>query len=290
MPHARFTTLISTQELARHLGDPDWAVVDCRFDLATPSWGRQAWEQEHIAGAGFADLDRDLSGDPTGHNGRHPLPDLERLADALGRWGAADGVQLVVYDQDVGMYASRLWWLARLLGHDQVAVLDGGFAKWTRDGHPTRSGTESPTPRAFTSSLRPERMVDAGAVRQALEDGRSLLVDARAPERYEGRTEPLDPVAGHIPGAVNRFFRQNLAPDGTFHAPETLREQFRQLLGTTASDNVICYCGSGVTACHDLLAMERAGLGGARLYPGSWSEWCSDPTRPIASGPGPAHG
>ncbi len=280
-----FSTLVSTDVLARHLDDADWVIVDCRFDLANLGWGLEEYERGHIAGAVVADLDRELSGTPTGRNGRHPLPNFEQLASTLAGWGIDAEVQVVAYDQDTGMYASRLWWLVRLLGHDRVALLDGGLEEWTRQGRPTVTGLASRPARRFEAALRLDRLVDMREVERTIGTGSTLLVDARAPERYEGRTEPLDPVAGHIPGAVNHFFQSNLGPDRRFQPADVLRDRFRRVLGNVAPDAVVSYCGSGVTACHTLLAMEHAGLTGARLYPGSWSEWCSDPGRPVETGP-----
>jgi thiosulfate/3-mercaptopyruvate sulfurtransferase len=222
-----------------------------------------------------------LSGPKTGTNGRHPLPDPHALARTFGRLGITSGVQVVAYDQDNGMWASRLWWLLRWLGHDAVAVLDGGFAKWIAEGRPTNSGDERRAPREFSGAPRADMAIDVRAVASHVGSREWRLVDARAPERYRGESEPIDRTPGHIPSAVNHFFGGNLSADKTFRTPEELRAQFELSLGNTPTDHVICYCGSGVTACHNLLALEHAGLRGARLYAGSWSEWSSDPTRPI---------
>ena len=280
-----FTTIISTADLSAHLTDPGWIVVDCRFDLADISWGEARYREAHIPGAVYAHLDRDLSGPKTGKNGRHPLPDMEQFKARLGQWGIGPGVQVAAYDQNSGMWASRLWWMLRCLGHEAVAVLDGGFAKWEREGRPTRVGEETPrAPRQFVGSPRGAMRVDAGAVEQLRADPAYRLIDSRAPERYRGEVEPLDPVAGHIPGAVNHYNLSNANPDGTFLAPEALRAKFLALLNDVPPENVVMYCGSGVAAAHNVLAMEIAGLPGARVYAGSWSEWCSVPTRPIAIG------
>ena len=238
----------------------------------------------HIPGAVYAHLDHDLSGFKTGTNGRHPLPDPDTLARTFGRLGIGSSVQVVAYDQDNGMYASRLWWLLRWLGHDAAAVLDGGFAKWNAEGRPTRSGAETRAARTFVGSPRAEMTVDARTVAALTTKADWRLIDARAPERYRGDVEPLDKVAGHIPGAANHFFQTNLDPNGILRSPEDLRERLRRAIGDTPPDRVVSYCGSGVTACHNLLAFEHAGLKGAKLYPGSWSEWSSDPTRPTESG------
>lgn len=277
------TTIVSTDTLAA--ASPDWVIVDCRFDLQNEAWGRQQYLAAHIPGAVHASLDRDLSGPKTGTNGRHPLPSIEALSDTLGRLGITRGTQVIAYDQDSGMYASRLWWLLRYAGHDAVAVLDGGWAKWVREGRPTRSGEETRTPATFVAEPRPGMRADVDDVMRQLNDPATLLIDARAPERYEGRTEPIDRVPGHIPGAVNRHYRSNAGEDFTLLPPDELRRQFQQVLGSHSPSQVIMYCGSGVTACHNVLAMTHAGLPGARVYTGSWSEWSADPARPVEKGP-----
>ena len=278
-----FTTLMSTAVLA-HMGDPAYVVVDCRFKLDDVQWGEREYATAHVPGAIYADLDRDLSGAKTGTNGRHPLPDPDALARTFSRFGIASGVQVVAYDQDNGMYASRLWWLLRWLGHDAVAVLDGGFAKWKAEGRPTTGGVEQRVPRAFSAAIRPGMAVDVTTVRSRAARTEWRLVDARAPERYRGDVEPIDTTPGHIPGAVNHFFGWNLDEHGTFRSPEELRDRLKNALGAVPPDHIICYCGSGVTACHNLLALEHAGLQGATLYPGSWSEWSSDLARPVEKG------
>jgi len=277
------TTLVSTDLLASHLDD--WAIVDCRFDLQNEHWGRDQYRLAHVPGAVYTSLNADLSGTPSGTNGRHPLPTIDALAATLGRLGIDRSTQVVVYDQDAGSFASRLWWSLRYLGHDAVAVLDGGWAKWLREGRPTRSGDETRQVATFAPSARPDRRVELNDVASRLREPDRLLIDARAPERFEGRSETIDRVAGHIPGALNHFFKQNLASDGTMLPPETLRANFERLLGATAPADAVMYCGSGVTACHNLLAMEHAGLPGTKLYVGSWSEWSSDPSRPVETGP-----
>ena len=279
-----FTTIISTNDLAAHAADPQWAIVDCRFQLADVVWGERQYALAHIPRATYAHLDRDLSGPKTGTNGRHPLPDPATLGETFGRLGIANDAQVVAYDQDSGMFASRLWWLLRWMGHDAVAVLDGGFAKWTAEGRPVATapaGNNARTPAKFTGSPRMEMAVDVSDVASRAGRRDSLLVDARAPERYRGEVEPLDRVPGHIPGALNSFFQRNLDDRGLFRSPEELSEQWSALLGSVPAERVVCYCGSGVQACHNLLALERAGLKGAALYPGSWSEWSSDPARPV---------
>jgi len=279
-----FTTIIATETLAGHL-DGDWVVVDCRFDLQNEQWGREQYQAAHIPGAVYASLSHDMAGPKIGTNGRHPLPSIEGLSATLGRLGIAQGTQVVAYDQDSGMYASRLWWLLRYVGHDAVAVLDGGWAKWIREGRPTRSGDEIRAAAKFIAAPRLGMRIGVDEVQAQLGNEKTLLVDARAPERYEGQTEPIDRVPGHIPGAVNHHYRSNAADDFTLLPPPQLRESFLKTLGAHDPSHAVMYCGSGVTACHNLLAMTHAGLPGARLYAGSWSEWSADPARPVATGP-----
>ncbi|MGH8618464.1 MAG: sulfurtransferase [Burkholderiales bacterium] len=274
-------TLISAAELAAHANDPQWIVFDCRHDLADTGAGRRAYAQAHIPGAHFLHLDDDLSAARTGANGRHPLPDPQVFCARLGALGLASGMQAVAYDAHGGVYASRLWWMLRWVGHDAVTVLDGGLGAWQQAGYPVTAAASAPRPARFTGTPRP-LAVDAAFVAAHLDDGEMRLIDARAHDRFRGENETLDPVGGHIPGAVNRFFRDNLAADGRFKPAAALRAEFATLLGGTNAAQVVQQCGSGVTACHNLLAMEAAGLTGSRLYPGSWSEWCADPARPVA--------
>ena len=284
-----FKTLISTDVLAARLADPFWAIVDCRFKLNDVAWGEREWVAAHIPGAMYADLDRDLSGPKTGANGRHPLPDVAVLARTLGRFGIASGKQVVAYDQDNGMFASRLWWLLRWLGHDAVAVLDGGFAKWSAEGRPVSATAEPRDAAAFQPAPRQEMTIGVGEVSAHARDESWRLLDARAPERFRGEVEPIDPVAGHIPGAANYFFQQNIDERGTLRTPEDLRARFAPYISGIEPEHIVCYCGSGVQACHNLLALEHAGVVGAKLFPGSWSEWVSDRSRPVetATGSGP---
>jgi len=278
-----FTTLISTESLAAHL-DGSWAIVDCRYDLRDEDWGAAQYRAGHVPGAVYASLSKDLSSTPTGSNGRHPVPCVEDLEATLGRLGISASTQVAIYDQDSGIFASRMWWTLRYLGHDAAAVLDGGWARWVREGRPVQAGEEQRAPAAFTGRRRKEMRMPLDQVQSALGGGSMLLVDARAPERFEGRNETVDRVAGHIPGAVNHFFKRNLTEEGQMLPPDTLRRQFEEMLGGRPAEQVVMYCGSGVTACQNLLAMEHAGIHGARLYPGSWSEWSSDPRRPVETG------
>jgi thiosulfate/3-mercaptopyruvate sulfurtransferase len=291
-----FTTLIDVESLRLLVGRPGIALLDCRFDLAAPEAGRQAYLRSHIPGARYVDLNRELSAPVSAASGRHPLPEPQALAALLRALGVSPGAQAIVYDESNGSFAARAWWLLRWLGHPQVAVLDGGMSAWLRAGGATESGDPglgaagqpaaggacAGAPAAVQVDRR--SAVGVGELIAALEDPRTLLIDARAPERYSGAVEPIDPVAGHIPGAVNHPFSSNLQSDGRFLAPEELERRWRHRLGETAPADVIVMCGSGVTACHNLLALERAGLPGARLYAGSWSEWIKDPRRPVARG------
>ena len=277
-------TLISTADLAPHVGDPDWIVVDVRHDLAQPdSWGEAQYRAGHLPGARFAHLDRDLSAPKNGRNGRHPLPSPATAAAFFGSLGIDAARQVVAYDQGNGMFASRLWWMLRWLGHDAVAVLDGGYDAWQREGRATATDVPPPAPRTFTvGSVGPT--ADTAEVLAALGTGKLTVVDARAPERYRGEVEPMDPVAGHIPGALNRPYALNVGGDGRFRPAGELRVEFEQLVAGRPPASVVHHCGSGVTGCHNVLAMEIAGLPGTRLYRGSWSEWCADPARPVARG------
>ena len=276
-----YKTLIDTSVVAANLGQPDWAIVDCCFNLADTGWGEAQYRAGHIPGAVYAHLDHDLSGPKTGRNGRHPLPDMEALQQRLGQWGIGPGTQVVAYDQDTSMAASRLWWLLRYLGHTAVAVLDGGLARWTAEGRPLRAGEEHPVPTTFAGQPQPDMLVDADDVERLRQDPGARVIDARAPERFRGDTEPLDKVAGHIPGAVTYPYLSNLAADKTFLAPAALRQQLAAALGDVPPNQAVFYCGSGVSACHNLLALEHAGLGGGKLYAGSWSEWCAEEERPV---------
>jgi thiosulfate/3-mercaptopyruvate sulfurtransferase len=279
-----FTTLISTDILASQQ-DASWVVVDCRYDLRDVSWGTAQYQEGHIPGAVYANLSHHLAAPPSGTNGRHPLPCVEEMEATFGRLGISNDTQVVAYDQDTGMFASRLWWMLRYLGHESAAVLDGGWAKWIREGRPIRAGEEHGPAATFAGQRRKEHRAMVDQIVATLGDPSVLLVDARAPERFEGRNETIDRVAGHIPGAVNHSHRRNVTEDGVMRPIETLREQFAETLRGRSPDQVVMYCGSGVTACQNLLAMEHAGLIGAKLYPGSWSEWSSDPTRPVEIGP-----
>jgi thiosulfate/3-mercaptopyruvate sulfurtransferase len=280
-----YTTLIDAAALRELLASATPPVlIDARFDLADPAAGERAYGEAHLPGAHYLHLDRDLSAAKTGRNGRHPLPQRSKFADRVGALGIGPRTQVVAYDAQGGIYAARVWWLLRWLGHETVAVLDGGLPAWIAAGGVLSDTQAAP---AATAAPYPDRAslvssIDADAVLARL--GRTPLIDARAPERFRGEVEPLDAQAGHIPGALNRCYRDNLRADGRFKSAADLRAEFTPLLGDAAPGEVVHQCGSGVTACHNLLAMEHAGLAGSLLYPGSWSEWSSDPARPIATG------
>lgn len=277
-----WTTLIDTQTLTAHLHSPDWVICDCRFVLDDPDAGLGAYRQSHVPGAHYLHLDRDLSGPRRPDSGRHPLPDPELLARRLGELGIGAGTQVVAYDHAGGVIAARLWWLLRWLGHDAVAVLDGGWQHWLQHGGATSSTLPVAQPRQFEARPRRQAWLSTEQVVQALEDGSSRLIDARNGPRFRGEQEPMDPVAGHVPGALNRPCADNLNAQGCMRPAAELRAAFQSLAPDAGA--VVHMCGSGVTACHNQLAMEVAGLCGSRLYVGSWSEWIRDPKRPRATG------
>lgn len=274
------SVLISAAELAAVAGDARLVIVDCRHDLAQPEAGEAAWREAHIPGALFMHLDRDLSAKKTGRNGRHPLPSPQDFVALLGARGISPAHRVVAYDDAGGMFAARLWWMLRWVGHRDAAVLDGGLSAWKVAGGALDTTVRNLPPTDYPLGVV-EPTLDADAVLASLEGGGRLLVDARAPDRFRGENETLDPVGGHIPGAVNRFFKLNIGEDGRFKPADVLRAEWREVIGGRDPASLVMQCGSGVTACHNLLALEVAGLSGAQLYPGSWSEWCSDPARPM---------
>ena len=276
-----YTALVAAATLAAHLDDPAWLVIDVRHQLADTGYGECIYAENHIPGAVFLHCDCDLSGPMTGSNGRHPLPAVEKLAARLGEIGIGPQTQVVIYDDAQGMIAGRLWWLLRWLGHEQVAVLDGGLQAWQAAGGALTTELPLLRPTTFTAKVR-DTMVDADYVQAFLQTSRMHLVDARSPDRFRGENETIDPVGGHIPGAVNRFFRENLRADGRFKPAAELRAEWLMVLAGASPEQVVHQCGSGVSACHNILAMEIAGLPGSRLYAGSWSEWCTDCGRPVA--------
>lgn len=281
-----YTPLISTEELAPHLNDPDWVIIDCRFKLDNADAGRQAYRAAHIPGAVYAHLNEDLSGPIIpGQTGRHPLPSIEQFVKTLSQWGIDERVQVVAYDDVSGMMAGRLWWMLRWLGHFNVAVLDGDFRHWQQEARPVISGEEQRPRRRFLPYPQPHMQVSVEEVVANLRDPQFQLFDARDEKRYRGEPNPLDPVAGHIPGAKSAFYAHNLAADGKFLPPAQLRERFTALLADKPVEEAVFYCGSGVSLHHNLLALAHAGFGsGARAYIGSWSDWINDPARPVATG------
>ena len=276
------TILIKAEELAKHLDDPDWVVIDTRHDMVDVEKGRKAYAAGHIPGAFFLHTDDDLSGTKTGANGRHPLPPLDVFATKINACGITPRTQVVIYDDLAGNFAVRLWWMLRWLGHDKAALLDGGFPLWAKEGRPVDAKVPAPRKGDFLPKPHLGATVDVHFVDRFRESPEIVLLDARAPERFKGLQEAIDPVAGHIPGAVNRFWQKNLNPDATFKPAKQLRAEYDELLGARDHARVVHMCGSGVTACHNLFAMELAGLPAGRLYVGSWSEWCADPARAVA--------
>jgi thiosulfate/3-mercaptopyruvate sulfurtransferase len=281
-----YTTLISAPELAAHIDNPGWVILDCRHDLANLAAGREAYAAGHIPGALFADVESDLSGAKRGadgqFHGRHPLPERAAFIDTLRSWGIGDDTQVVACDAHGGMFAARLWWMLRWVGHPAVAVLDGGIAAWQAAGLPLSSEVPRRAPGSIADKGQLAGTVTAADLLANIGSGERTVIDARAPDRFRGENETIDPVGGHIPGAKSRFFKDNLQADGRFKDAAQLRDEWRELVSDPAS--AVMQCGSGVTACHNLLALEIAGMPGAALYPGSWSEWCSDPARPVATG------
>lgn len=284
-----FETLISTGELGKHLDDPLWAIVDCRFVLADPDKGADEYLCAHIPGAVYAHLERDLTGEVIpGKTGRHPLPGIEAAAVVFSNLGIGSNVQVVVYDDAGGALAAvRLWWMLRWLGHKAVAVLDGGWNQWQCRCKAVENGIRRRQKREFRPSPRPELLVNSEQIEQMRSDSSQKVFDARAPERYRGEIEPIDPVAGHIRGAINAPYDNNLSAQGTMKPVEELRAIYQDLLGEIPASRSAFYCGSGVTAIHDILAIQHAGMGEARLYAGSWSEWITDPDRAVEKGPLP---
>ena len=277
-----YSTLIETERLAELLGTPGLVVLDCRFNLKHPEAGREAWQESHIPGARYAHLDDDMASPPDENSGRHPLPAIEAFAARLGALGIQADSQVVVYDDAGGAIAGRMWWLLRWAGHPAAALLNGGWPKWMREGRPVSGDTPPASEARYAASAQDDLWLTTEAVVEALSQAQVQLIDARAPERFSGQQEPLDAVGGHIPGSQNMPFQENLDENGCFKSPETLRQRFAALAGDARP---VCHsCGSGVTACHNLLAMAYAGLEPGRLYVGSWSEWIRDPERPIATG------
>lgn len=279
-----YTTLVDTETLAWNLNSR-WCLFDCRFVLAEPAAGERAYGEGHIPGAQYLHLERDLTGPVTPATGRHPLPKPDVLAEKLAKAGVNAGTQVVAYDDAAGAFAARLWWLLRWLGHPQVAVLDGGLEKWIKEGRPVTGKPPTSVPKGdFEVRADDSLWLSSAAVLERVRTHAGCLLDARAPSRFRGEAEPIDPVAGHVPGAVNLPYMGNVSENGCLKTPEVLRERLGAVLAGVPPSEAVCMCGSGVTACHNLLAMEVAGLRGARLYAGSWSEWIRDPDRPVIRG------
>lgn len=276
-----YRTLISADVLARHISDPNWVVIDCRFSLADATAGEFAYGEGHIPGAYYAHLEKDLSSPIDETSGRHPLPSEEAMNRRLGGWGINPSTQVVVYDDMNGAMAARLWWLLRWLGHDAVAVLDGGWQKWRADGWESHKALHAALPAMHRGEANRGMWLSSSQVQAQLEENEIVLLDARTPERFRGEVEPIDSVAGHVPGAVNRPFQMNLDKQGLFKSPDQLSQEFNKVLEGRSAEKVVHMCGSGVTACHNMLAMEHAGMSSSRLYVGSWSEWIRDLNRPV---------
>ncbi|MDD2760749.1 MAG: sulfurtransferase [Methylomonas sp.] len=279
-----YTTLISATDLAKNLNKPDWVIFDCRFSLADDQAGFRAYRQGHLAGARYADLNKDLSSPVKSYTGRHPLPDFSELSRKLGAWGVSNRSQIVVYDDASGAFAGRMWWLLRAMGHQNVALLDGGIKQWQTQGLAVTAVLPKIAPAQFRCYLDQKQWLIASDVENGLAAKTITLIDARTPERYAGLQEPIDPIAGHVPKALNRPFQANLDQNGLFLPPEELKKQFLALIDAKRPEQVVHMCGSGVTACHNLLAMEVAGLAGSKLYAGSWSEWIVNKNRTVAKG------
>lgn len=274
-----FSTLIDSENLAAELDNPDWLICDCRYDLMDKSAGKKAYLESHIPGAVYLDVHDDLSGPPVTNKGRHPLPTDKAMQTLFSRLGIKAETQVVVYDNASGSFAARLWWMLRHMQHDRVALLDGGWQRWQEQARPTSTAAASPAAVEFTQTALTDDLVVYEEV-----TNHACLVDSRDPERYRGEIEPIDRIAGHIPGAVNRCWKDNLQTDGRFKPQAELEQEFKQLFGSRAAEETVFYCGSGVTACHNLLAVCHAGLKQPMLYAGSWSEWCNMPESPIATG------
>ena len=274
-----FETLIGTAELNAAVGKPDWIIVDCRFDLFDKDAGHRDYQKGHIPTAVYADLERDLSDMGGAGAGRHPLPTPNDMQRLFCRLGISSASQVVVYDAASGAIAARLWWMLRFMGHRSAAVLDGGWQRWLGEGYGIQTGENTSAPGRFQGKPVPDWLIDCSQIPQV-----KCLIDSREPARYKGENEPIDPVAGHIPGAVNYFWKNNLDEHGCFLPASVIREKLLEKYGETSPEDVVFYCGSGVTACHNLLAATHAGLVTPGLYAGSWSEWCADPARPVATG------
>lgn len=280
-----YSTLIDTDTVFKHLNDSSWRIIDCRYYLDKPQQGEAEFLQSHLPGALYAHLDKDLSATVIpGVTGRHPLPGVSTLCKLFSQWGVDDTVQVVVYDQGLGMIAARLWWMLRWLGHDAVAVMEGGWNKWLQEAKPVKQDTPLISPRQFTAKVHQELVASVEDVLDGTKDTDTAVIDARAADRYRGENETLDPVAGHIPHALSIPFMDHVDSNGCLRSAQELRALYAGVIGDRQAGNVIVYCGSGVTAALNILALTHAGLGMAKLYPGSWSHWVTDKNRPVATG------
>jgi thiosulfate/3-mercaptopyruvate sulfurtransferase len=277
----KYRSVISADLLQQHLADPAWRIVDCRFNLKAPDEGMSLYRMEHIPNAIYAHLEHDLSAPVSKTSGRHPLQDVNQFKRKLGAWGITHNTQVVVYDDAAGSYAARLWWMLRWLGHESVAVLDGGFTTWKQQGLPTTAVVPHINAVTFTGEPDMKMLVDSKTLERRLRESGICLVDVRDARRYLGLEEPIDNIAGHIPGAINIPWKTNIADNGLFQSKAQLHDHYMNVLRVTPGENIVFMCGSGVTACHSLLALDYIGVTGARLYPGSWSEWITDPSRPV---------
>jgi len=278
-----FNSIIDADELFKHLDDPAFRIIDCRYNLNATEEGLALYNIEHIPNAVYAHLKRDLSSPVTKTSGRHPLPDVTTLKLTLGHWGIDDTVQVVVYDNAAGSYAARLWWLLRWLGHNKVAVLNGGYDIWKRQGMPITAEIPQVSPRTFDGTPDMTMIADTRAVEELLTLPKTQLIDVRDPERYQGRIEPIDKIAGHIPGAINVPWKKNIDENGLYLSKAQLYDHYKSILHVSNMENTVFMCGSGVTACHSLVALTYIGMTGSKLYPGSWSEWITDPEHPVAA-------
>jgi len=278
-----YRTIISSDLLQQHLNDPNWRIVDCRYNLMKPDEGLSLYQMEHIPNAIYAHLAHDLSSPVNKTSGRHPLPDVEMFKLKLGTWGIDHEKQVVVYDDAAGSYAARLWWMLRWLGHDSVAVLDGGYSIWKQQGLPTTNIIPLIEPVTFTGNPNTGMLVNSDVLQEQLGKSCVRLIDVRDPQRYSGLEEPIDKIAGHVPGAINLPWKNNVGDNGMYLSRAQLHDQYSKLLQNTVDKDIVFMCGSGVTACHSLVAMEYIGITGAKLYPGSWSEWITDSNRPVAT-------
>ncbi len=277
-----YQTIIGLDALQNNIDRSNWLVIDCRYDLGDKTAGYQTYLESHIVGAIYADISEDLSGEAVTDSGRHPLPTANKLRRVFSTFGINRNSQVVVYDASAGAFAARLWWLLRYMGHEAVAVLDGGWQAWQSSNLQLETGKRCNSPESFEGEVKSEWLVTLEHVEEA-----PLLVDSRDPERYRGEVEPIDPVAGHIPGALNYCWKENLAENGQFLDSEQLRQQLGHVYTDTPANEVVFYCGSGVTACHNLLAVAHSGLPAARLYAGSWSEWCNQENPSVSVGANP---